>query len=74
LVVETPVSEHGPGDEERLRELIEAAIEAKEVKRFKAFKASVKGNAKRKAKASKVSGSSWMVCGYQWALQSCVVD
>lgn len=41
-------------DEPRFRELIEAAITAKEVPRFKGFKAQVKGDAKRAAKASKV--------------------
>lgn len=41
-------------DEPRLRALIEAAIKAKEVPRFKVFKAEAKADSKRQAKASKV--------------------
>lgn len=41
-------------DEPRLRALVEAAIKAKEVPRFKGFKAEAKGDSKRQAKASKV--------------------
>lgn len=43
-----------PEDEDRFRELIEEAIAAKEVKRFKAFKKEVKNDEKRKKKADKV--------------------
>lgn len=45
---------HETEDEPRFRELIEGAIKAKEVPRFKGFKAQVKNDSKRAAKASKV--------------------
>lgn len=56
-------------DEPRFRALIEAAIAAKEVPRFKGFKASVKGDAKRAAKASKVC-----VCDLIGICGVCVCD
>jgi hypothetical protein len=54
-------------DEPRFRAVIEAAIAAKEVPRFKGFKKQAKEDGKRQAKASKV-GVCLCVCKSGWVL------